>query len=783
MPTRKPGRLALTWLAALALLGAAHVQSRAQDAQDLLKHQPPRNAGEPETYYFVSDPNLRLDASELGVLLVNLDLDADPRQVSGKFMWRYADGGWERGGAIGVPVRNGRQTSVIDLTSHPLWNGEVAQIGFFLEAPVGAVRSVSSTGIDLVSRTTLNALRAALQHNFRTTPNAPQVVCGVVLALMALLWWRGWIRWRSFLPHLPFLALFCVYYAFAMRYAIHFAAWNISIDEFPVFDHTLYLLEFGHHRPEGSLDRVALPGFPRGALQVWMTALAMLVFGVNEFAARLPSLVAGACTILLTYAALDRLTGRRTVALLASVVFMLSPTFTSWQFPCRFYALILFLHTAVVLLFYLGFESAPQTWRTASSVQAHAPGRIRRLWNAFKQWCVREELHPPLLIAAGAVFILNLNNFLALGLVVFALAGYGLIMLPIDLALRWRTRRRIAGSPTGNTAAVPPYRFKYAVLALLFLLANALLLIAAQRQGEDWSTGIAALDRLPSLVAELLDGSFQNRNAGQFRWLFPPGQAGYIVLLLGAGAIGFWHYPSRFKYYGVMLAVSYAYLFVCAYFAWQQTSDRYVQFMLAMHVPLLAMGIYTVAERSAACMVWSLRRASRFPAQFSNRIHGQTTVALALVVCALLHANSVASGAYVRDAFWKPWGAVEHEAAAQYVFRHAQAGDLVCYQERKAYYIHRVVDALGLDYDRFRHWDLHWNASVPLSEFLAKLAQDHPQGWLMWTREKSHHIDPAIREVCATYFTGHPATKNKTVVVYSWNREQRDRAVQARNGS
>jgi 4-amino-4-deoxy-L-arabinose transferase-like glycosyltransferase len=97
------------------------------------------------------------------------------------------------------------------------------------------------------------------------------------------------------------------------------------------------------------------------ALLYWLQAAAYAVFGVNEFAARLPSALAALVTVLLVYE-LGRRMFNASTGLLSGLVLASSILFCASAHFANPDALFLTFTTATLLLFWLGFTSGQRSW-------------------------------------------------------------------------------------------------------------------------------------------------------------------------------------------------------------------------------------------------------------------------------------------------------------------------------------------------------------------------------------------------------------------------------------
>ncbi len=98
---------------------------------------------------------------------------------------------------------------------------------------------------------------------------------------------------------------------------------------------------------------VSTPGLH--AVSFTLTGLALRIFGISEWSARLVSALIGIGTIPVLYLLVRRIFGS-TVALCAAFLLAISPWHLYWSQNARFYTALLLFYTVALFLFFLGFE-------------------------------------------------------------------------------------------------------------------------------------------------------------------------------------------------------------------------------------------------------------------------------------------------------------------------------------------------------------------------------------------------------------------------------------------
>ncbi len=567
---------------------------------------------------------------------------------------------------------------------------------------------------------------------------------------------------RALRRHLPFVLFLVVFYTYCSHWLARLASLDLSNDEFQLFEHARSLIENGRFQ-RINIDPLFLPGLPRGAVFAVLAAAAMLVLGVTETAGRLPALLSGAACMACFYVICYRVTRRRGMALLCPLLLALTPLFIRWHFCCRFYTTILLFHVLTLYFFFRGVEKPLASDRETPSDEPSSPKHrlASLLWRPFRRFLDAERLSPVYLILSFVCFWMNLNQHLALAMAAFGLCGYGAVMLLLNVgALTARIVRRKTDSLPAPPLAQRFYA-KYAVLTVLFSAGVALVWEARAGHGG-WSTGIALLDQIPASVHRHLDTSLGQANTAMLKEFFPSAHGWAVCALMVLGVIAFWLYGHGTRYYGIFLGVNYLLCLPIAVYGWRRCEPRYGIFFLAMHVPLLAAGVYAFAM--APLGIWVRIRRSRIIPMMGHVM--PTAVALGLL--AALYVPTLRTGAYFSRAFVKPFRQVEYREGYGYLFAHLRPGDAVGFQFSRDYYVKLMEKKHGVTPEMYHSFSLETRQRFRFRT-LAAIMREHPSGWLVWATRKAGHVTPSVRDFCAKYLTEHHPTKNNTIVLYSWN--------------
>jgi 4-amino-4-deoxy-L-arabinose transferase-like glycosyltransferase len=133
--------------------------------------------------------------------------------------------------------------------------------------------------------------------------------------------------------------------------------------------------------------------YRRAMLYTDVVAIAGRFGGVNEWTARVPSVIFGTLTIGLVFM-MGRTWYSDATGLVAAFITALAPMQVAFSREARMYAMFEFCFLLGVFAFYLGFETAPK--RTATS----------RVPDPIRKWCAAAEIWPLMLLLAAAALVL-----------------------------------------------------------------------------------------------------------------------------------------------------------------------------------------------------------------------------------------------------------------------------------------------------------------------------------------------------------------------------------------
>ncbi len=130
--------------------------------------------------------------------------------------------------------------------------------------------------------------------------------------------------------------------------------WNLGVPSFG--DDELITVSVAKTFLEtGKFDLPTGIAYGRSWVNIFFIALSIRFFGLNEFSARLPSVLFGTLTIILVYF-LCRKMGSKSVGFLAAILICLLPWQITWSREARMYAQAQAFYLIVIYLFYLIFE-------------------------------------------------------------------------------------------------------------------------------------------------------------------------------------------------------------------------------------------------------------------------------------------------------------------------------------------------------------------------------------------------------------------------------------------
>ncbi len=125
--------------------------------------------------------------------------------------------------------------------------------------------------------------------------------------------------------------------------------------------YTFWTDEFFHVFSAKSLLETGSPALPSGIpytrsmAYTYIVSLFFKVFGVNEAAARMPSVIFGLAMIVVTYFMVSRILSRN-AGIISAFLVAVSPVFIVWSVQCRIYTLFFSLYLFCIFYFYYVFE-------------------------------------------------------------------------------------------------------------------------------------------------------------------------------------------------------------------------------------------------------------------------------------------------------------------------------------------------------------------------------------------------------------------------------------------
>jgi uncharacterized membrane protein len=151
-------------------------------------------------------------------------------------------------------------------------------------------------------------------------------------------------------PWMPYVWLFMITALAAALRFYRLGEWSFWIDELYTIDHAMAHFS----TPQLILDNIP-PARNWIPISVMLTAQALNHWGVNEWSARLSSVMIGIITIPILFFPTRKMFGTG-VALLAVLLLAVSPWHLFWSQNARFYTSLLLFYTLALFTFYLALE-------------------------------------------------------------------------------------------------------------------------------------------------------------------------------------------------------------------------------------------------------------------------------------------------------------------------------------------------------------------------------------------------------------------------------------------
>ncbi|MBI1881133.1 MAG: glycosyltransferase family 39 protein [Chloroflexi bacterium] len=261
--------------------------------------------------------------------------------------------------------------------------------------------------------------------------------------------------------------------------------------------------------------------FFRGLPYTYLTALSQFFFRDIEFGVRFPSALAGALTGVCVYFLADELfDGKKWVAGLVSLVFVVHPWAVEFGRFARMYSFFTLLYTVSILLFYLGFVQDKSRYRFwfaftyVLAIMTHLPGLALLALFAFrlvaKGW--RSLFKGEVLGYIAALTIISIIIFLLPATVFYGIS----VERPPDTQLTWGDT---------NVFEKASYLQTDLLLELFYALPAAFV----------WMTA--------SLIVFVLTLPFRRQSANSKAILFL-----VFCLIVLLGSLSVWNYKANLRY-------------------------------------------------------------------------------------------------------------------------------------------------------------------------------------------------------------------------------------------
>ena len=561
------------------------------------------------------------------------------------------------------------------------------------------------------------------------------------------------------LAHLPFILLFAAFYGLTTFYFLKISSQDLQYDELSIFMQAHSLLSNKAFLENINIDGLAIPGQPLGILLTLAMAMSMGLFKIGETAARIPSLIAGMLCVISVYIIIFRITNRKGLAFLTSLILILNQLFVTWHFSCTVQLATLLLNIATVLFSFMGIENHIKDFDKCSECFEEVKGKF-----CLRHFSLRERVSPLFLFLALIVFILNVNQHSSLGVLPLGFAAYGVVMLIANCCALLCKRLSKGPGILRESILADRFYFKYLMLSFIIPLTGLIIFAAVNLKRFHATSGIPQLDWLSDQLGTSYPLSFSVQKLQNISMLFPYHHLGIVLPLLFIGAFGFWRFSEKRKFFGIFLLINYlSLLFVCICL-WKTSSQRYTIFLLALHAPLMAAGIYTLAT-------WIGRLAR------SNKI---AFVAVIIIMCGLYLPGPI-SKSYIENAFKQPWNELEFRQAWDFLMTSIKQGDTIGLRHISAheYYGKMMAQKNGVSETDYSILEIKPGSQNISFLELIKIIEENPGGWLIGGEEvwKSDNTPEGVVAFCNNVLTTHKATENNSVRLYSWHSPQTDSIV------
>jgi len=544
-----------------------------------------------------------------------------------------------------------------------------------------------------------------------------------------------------------FILFFIVLSGFIIR-VIDLSKTSISHDEPLQVYAAKSILETGKPSlPSGML-------YTRAVLFTHLVALSFKFFGINEFAARFPSVIFGTLSILLIFFIGKRFFGT-TAGLIAASLLAILPFEVIWSRTCRMYAMYQFFFLSGLFAFYNGFEYqiSKRNSTTTSSQKAFAPwlNKIPFLssWNLRWRW----------LFLSIISLLISFHLQALSGLFYISILSYLFLMLMFTL---------IAEGVQKTTYS--KYLVSFLILASMgiisFLLTDIHKLV---KELYEYSPTFFSMKTSPTYYYRFLMSPF----------LFPIGAffiVGIIQICMRAHKAGFYTFICT----GVPLIL-------LSFFVKIQL-PRYIFDIFPLIVLISSYSLYNFfeSEQKLSQIIQILNKPIRY--NLSKKLVHVVTICLFFLIFLpapfwFNHVVKIIKGIPDEYSAYGGMFHAQYKEACEYVRNNSKPNDV-------------IVAAIPLAADFYRcgnikykldNGDIEFNRKLSSNEFLLDLYSNaqaitnedelkkailiNPRGWLVLdkTRFERHlNIPREIKEFVEKNLIYHD-TKAKGIVVYSWD--------------
>jgi 4-amino-4-deoxy-L-arabinose transferase-like glycosyltransferase len=489
--------------------------------------------------------------------------------------------------------------------------------------------------------------------------------------------------------------------------------------------------------------------YARGLLYTESVALVGRFRGVDEWSARLPSVVFGCLTIVLVFV-MTRRWYSSGAALVAALITAAAPMQVAFSREARMYAMFQFAYLLFVFLFFQALETSPaRRWR------ARLP---ERLWQSIAAL----KVHPVLFVGAAVALLASRHLH---DLTLAAASGPAAYVFGMAL-LAW-----LAGAAIGLRPA------KYVAV-------TALILAGAVPYAIDNDLGDVFTSSLTYVPAWAIDNTSRLYYLRVLAAFFP---AMLETLLLAAGFA-----LVRNAKVTIYLLLCFGVPFVAHSALFAAKHDRYIFHLVPLMFIVFSAGFWDAVSRLYEALRDWARQATTLPVA---RLAAGTLAAVAAVAFLLL-VPWVRGGLSVHERNEGSFAGVYHEewrSAARYVSEHLATGDVVIasapalakYYGIEAPLLYLANDSTDQHVEQgLRNADgdlVDYIGGAPLildPETLRNVLSQHASGWMVSERfrfDGGRPLPAELRDLIAARAERVDLPAARSMVIWRWRSDGDDR--------